>query len=821
MFLAAALASLAAAAPAHGAGLRLTGIPGPNGQLPFLSPGGSGPTDVVSPPGDKHRLFVTTKDGYVYVVVDGVVKPTPVLNLSAKLDTFNENGMFSLVFDPDFANNRQFYVTYSDLAGGTNSNLDDEHLSAFRMSTGNPNVADAATEVQILRIPHVNCPSMSSPHYGGQLQFGPDGHLWLSVGDGADDCQSEKAALDLNSLHGKILRIDPRPAAAADGAGSHYAVPADNPLVGQANVRPEIWAYGLRNPYRFSFDASTHDVVIGDVGLSTREEVDRVGSTLATGAAPPFFGWPCMEGDHPLEQPCTVSQTAVAPLFVKDHGTNPANGNPYCTAVIGGYVLHDPSLAGDFDGRYLYGYFCANQNPAQNGRLYTTDLGATTPQPRDEGLLISGANPNSGFGLSSFGEDACGHPYAMNVVAGGLYRIEGPTPGPCGEYTPPQTSITTAPPQYAGSASATIAFASSVRGSTFACALDGAAPTPCMSPKTYSGLQDGGHTFTVAATDEAGNADASPAAATWTVEATPPQTTITAQPAPLAATRSASFAFSASAGGSTFKCSLDGAPATTCTSPSAYSDLADGDHAFSVAATNAVGTADASPATAAWTVDTAPPETTLSGAPPASTGDTSATFAFAASEDGSTFACSLDGIAPHSCSPPEVFTGLSPGAHSYSVAATDAAGNVDSSPAAASWTITQPPGGPSTSLPGGPFSTPVTPPAIAPPLPTLRFTVPARVRVTRAWRIPLALAALSRGGTLTLTVSRSGRRLTPALTARVLTGHRIVVHPRLSRLGRSALRSRRSLGVRVTATVRLAGGGQVRRTAVLVLRLSD
>src|SRR5262249_15353737 len=150
-----------------------------------------------------------------------------------------------------YATNRLFYITYSDRAGGANSNLDNEHLDAFRMMAGDPNVADPASQTRILEIPTDGCVQMTSPHYGGQLQFGPDGHLWMAVGDGSDGCGHEANALDLDSWHGKILRIDPRPDQAPDGDGNRYAVPSDNPLVGQPGVRPEIWAYGLRNPYRF------------------------------------------------------------------------------------------------------------------------------------------------------------------------------------------------------------------------------------------------------------------------------------------------------------------------------------------------------------------------------------------------------------------------------------------------------------------------------------------------------------------------------------------------------------------------------------------
>ena len=444
--IAAAAAGLCAAAAAPATALTLVPVSGPNGTVPFKSPGGFGPTFVTSRPGDRHDLYVGTKDGYVYVVRDGVTLPTPLLDIHTQVSTHNEDGMFSLVFDPNFASNRWFYVDYSDtVANGTaNENTDNYHLDAFEVSASDPNVADPATQRQILEVPTTDCLDMSSAHYGGQLAFGPDGHLWLSLGDGGDgggdpatrgsncDRSSPLWAPDLTSLHGKILRIDPQPTAPPNGGGNRYAVPATNPLAGQGGgVRTEVWAYGLRNPWRFSFDsASPHELVIGDVGNAQQEEIDGVPSTLAPGAAPPFFGWPCTEGDDPFFPPanCAGTPTAVTPNLVVNH-TGPIN-DPDCMALIGGLVLHDPSLGGDYDGRYLYGFFCGGTGQSIAGELFTTNLSDATPAPRDEGVSV-------GLGLSSFGSDACGNPYVTNVVTGGLWRIDGATPGTCTDPPPP------------------------------------------------------------------------------------------------------------------------------------------------------------------------------------------------------------------------------------------------------------------------------------------------------------------------------------------------------------------------------------------------
>ena len=195
----------------------------------------------------------------------------------------------------------------------------------------------------------------------------------------------------------------------------------------------------------FLVDPATGDLIIGDVGNAQQEEIDRVPSTLAPGADPPFFGWPCTEGVLPWFPPavCASSPVPVVPLVTFTHTGVPPDHSD-CTAIIGGMVLHDPSLAGDYDGRYMYGYFCGGSGESLAGRVLTTDLDDPSPAPRDEGIGV-------GIGLSSFGADACGHPYATNVLDGGVWRIAGPTDhcGPAPEPPPPpDTTVTsvTSPP---------------------------------------------------------------------------------------------------------------------------------------------------------------------------------------------------------------------------------------------------------------------------------------------------------------------------------------------------------------------------------------
>src|SRR3954469_16418520 len=429
-WIAAALACVVLAAPASAAAaLRLVPIPGPGGTTPFKSAGPSHgpPIYVASPPGDAHRAFVVTQDGFVYVLVDGVVRPTPFLDIHAKTGHTLVNGLFTIAFDPAYATNRRFYVNYTDLSHGDTSRST-QVVVGYQRSASDPDRADPATEKKILEIPSPGCPDISddpngqtSAHYGGQMAFGPDGRLWLSVGDGGDGCGDKNRALDLNDLHGKLLRIAPHPERAAP---PYYDVPADNPLAGKAGSRGEVWAYGLRNPWRFSFDAATNDLVIGDVGEAKEDEIDVVATPLAAGAPPPFFGWPCREGNAVENASCPVTQAPVAPRLTYTHAGD-------CTSMIGGYVLHDAALGAGFDGRYLYGFWCGGANSADSGKLFTTDLRAASPAPRYEQLSV-------GFGLGSFGVDGCGHPYVMNQSSGGLWRLEGPTkPPPCDPPPPP------------------------------------------------------------------------------------------------------------------------------------------------------------------------------------------------------------------------------------------------------------------------------------------------------------------------------------------------------------------------------------------------
>ena len=329
-------------------------------------------------------------------------------------------------------------------------------------------------------------------------------------------------------------------------------------------------------------------------------------------------------------------------------------------------------------------------------------------------VFAGGSNPTTyaGFALAS---GSPGKGRASDGLDVGARFGGGSSTPPPPDTTPPDTTIGSGPGDPTTSTSASFAFTSSESGSTFQCKLDAGSYAACASPKSYSGLATGQHTFSVRATDAAGNTDASPATRTWTIstanDTTPPDTTITAGPGGPTNDTTPTFAFTASESGSTFACRVDGGAYATCTSPWTTAALADGSHTVSVRATDQAGNTDATPATRGFTVDTVAPRTTITSAPSDNSDSTDASVTFAVNEAGSTSECRLDSGPWSPCTSPFQVSGLAAGSHSIGVRSTDPAGNVESPGASASWTVGSGGG------PGEP------PPADAPP--TVQLTAPA------------------------------------------------------------------------------------------------
>src|SRR5215208_4491586 len=252
---------------------------GTGARLQPIASGLSSPLYLTSPPGDLNRLFIVEQTGAIRIVKNGTLLPTPFLDISGRIVAGGEQGLLGLAFYPDYATTGRFVVHYTNPAGDT-------HLSLFQVSA-DPDIANAASEQIILTAdqPYTN-------HNGGQVVFGPDGLLYLGLGDGGAANDPEGRAQNLSDLLGSILRLDVQ-------NGSPYAIPSDNPFVGQAGVQQEVWSYGLRNPWRFSFDRATGDLYIADVGQNRYEEVDVAPASTGSGKGI-NYGWNIMEGAHCL-----------------------------------------------------------------------------------------------------------------------------------------------------------------------------------------------------------------------------------------------------------------------------------------------------------------------------------------------------------------------------------------------------------------------------------------------------------------------------------------------------------------------------------------
>lgn len=349
-------------------------------------------THIAAPAGDPRRLFVVEKPGTIRVLVDGQLLSRPFLDLTADVQSAgNEQGLLSLAFAPDYERSGRVYVFFTD----REENI---RVQEFRRSRRNENWADPATRRELL---HVVQPS--GEHYGGMLLFGPDGYLYLSIGDGGFWRKREPMRAQWHDVyHGKILRLDPRPSGSAP-----YRIPASNPFVG-TDWLPEIWAYGFRNPWRFWIDRDTSDLFVGDAGEYVRESIDYAPRGRGAGRN---FGWPCFEGGLPSSEfPAENCPGAVPPLF--EYAREGGN-----CAIIGGLVVRDPRLPGLW-GRYLYADHC--QGELRSIRL----VRGKAASERSLGVVRPG--------IGTFGEDALGRVYIGTIWGGDVYRLD-PLPASAGK----------------------------------------------------------------------------------------------------------------------------------------------------------------------------------------------------------------------------------------------------------------------------------------------------------------------------------------------------------------------------------------------------
>jgi glucose/arabinose dehydrogenase len=360
------------------------------------------PVYLTQPSGQNSRLYVVQKRGAVRIIDDDHLLPRPFLDIH-RLVKHNgpggDPGMAAIAFPPDYARTGLFYVSYNDRG-------DALQVDEFRRSPGDPLVADPSSRRPILTIPEP-----TPAHHGGLIVFGPDGYLYMGTGDGGPAGGSADDAQNLDLLLGKLLRIDPSPtstAATNTAAGQKpYTIPPGNPFVGRPG-RDEIWAYGLRNPRRFSFDRRTKTIAIGDVGNDRYEEIDLLPIARSRGAN---FGWPAYEGFAAFRGGIPRSATVLPALAYPHH--------PGC-AVTGGYVVRDPRLARirgrEIVGDYMFADFCT-------GKLYgfRPRLGRRAGKQRSFRFNIRY--------LSSLGQDNAGHIYVLTERGlkqgskGSVYRL--------------------------------------------------------------------------------------------------------------------------------------------------------------------------------------------------------------------------------------------------------------------------------------------------------------------------------------------------------------------------------------------------------------
>jgi len=349
------------------------------------------PIFVTAPPGDTSRLFVVERAGRIRIVdlATGTLLPTPFLDISPMVRTGSERGLLGLAFHPQYATNGLFYIHYSSTQGGCADHC--ARVSEFAVSA-DPNVADAASERVLLVVSQP-----AGNHDGGWIDFGPDGYLYVAFGDGGGRDDQFGNGQNLGSLLATLLRLDVN----GRDPGLEYAIPPDNPFVGQPGALPEIWAYGLRNPWRCSFDRATGDLWIADVGQNAWEEID-VADAAAGGGAGANYGWSVLEGTHCFPSPPCDPTPHVAPIYEYSH----AEG----CSISGGYVYRGCRMP-FLQGRYFFADYCGGWV-----RSLVLDAGAATDVQDHAALAV--ASP------ASFGQDADGELYVVSIQGGRIYRIE-------------------------------------------------------------------------------------------------------------------------------------------------------------------------------------------------------------------------------------------------------------------------------------------------------------------------------------------------------------------------------------------------------------
>ena len=335
------------------------------------------PTFVTNAGDGSGRLFVLEKPGRVRIVKDGALVNAPFLDITSLVRASgNEQGLLGLAFHPEFADNGRFWVAYTALDAKNT-------VAEYRVTDSGSDRADPGTAKVLIAQP-----DQYPNHNGGMLAFGPDGYLYISMGDGGSSGDPDGNGQDKSSLLGKLLRVD------VDG-GDPYGIPDSNPFADDSGAKPEVWAWGLRNPWRFSFDRETGDIWIADVGQNKYEEIDFQPADSRGGEN---YGWNEMEGEECYRSGCRT-EGFVRPVFAYDHGKG--------CSVTGGYVYRGEAIRG-LAGGYLFTDYCS-------GTLWLTSRNGDRFETEEIGALPDG--------VSSFGEDEAGELYVVLDQGGSLQRI--------------------------------------------------------------------------------------------------------------------------------------------------------------------------------------------------------------------------------------------------------------------------------------------------------------------------------------------------------------------------------------------------------------
>ncbi|WP_306349630.1 PQQ-dependent sugar dehydrogenase [Flavobacterium sp. '19STA2R22 D10 B1'] len=343
-------------------------------SLQTFATGFSSPVEIAHT--NDNRLFVVEKGGMIKILnPNGTVNPNPFLNLVGQISTSGEQGLLGLAFHPNYTTNGFFYVNYTNLNGTTT-------VSRYTVDSNNPDMANASSGTVLLSIPQP-----FSNHNGGSIKFGPDGYLYIGMGDGGGGGDPNNRAQNINNLLGKLLRIDVN-------SGTLYGIPANNPYVGITGA-DEIWAIGLRNPWKFSFNRTNGELWIADVGQDNFEEINKVSPTQAG----LNYGWRCYEGNAAFNTTGCVPQASMtAPFAITTHSAG------YCS-ITGGYV-YTGTLYPSFQGKYFFSDYCS----PKIGMVNT--VGA-----------ITFSQSFSGNNFATFGEDNSGELYVAAINNGTIYKI--------------------------------------------------------------------------------------------------------------------------------------------------------------------------------------------------------------------------------------------------------------------------------------------------------------------------------------------------------------------------------------------------------------